>query len=110
MEIVENKYAILSKEQYLLQSLTESKEIPSENTESPRKATPTKFILPLEEDETTTYENETQKQVCFVIIVFKFVFLTKVFYVVRMALTIMIVQRVLILCNELITQKKKLTR
>lgn len=67
LEIVENKYAILNKEQqYLLQNMTmESKEIPVENTESHQKATPSKFILPLEEDETKNYGNDTPKQVCF---------------------------------------------
>lgn len=65
LEVVENKYAILNKEQYLLQNLMESKEIPLENTESQRKATPTKFILPLEEDE-ATFENDrtNEVQVC----------------------------------------------
>lgn len=61
LEIVENKYAILNKEQYLLQQLSESKDIPTENTESLRKATPTKFILPLEEE--TNFENGIRKEV-----------------------------------------------
>lgn len=71
MEIVENKYAILNKEQYLLQNLTQSKEIPTENTESLRKATPTKFILPLqEEEEEANFTNDSQKQVCLSLLYF----------------------------------------
>lgn len=53
MEIVENKFAILAKEQHLLANLSPvSKEISVENTEidSYRKLTPTKFILPLEDE------------------------------------------------------------
>lgn len=106
MEIVENKYAILNKEQYLLQSLTESKEIPAENTESHRKATPTKFILPLEEDETTC-ENDTQKQVCYDCFFFFLIPICNGFYVARMEPNV-ITQRILILCNELTRQKREL--
>lgn len=73
MEIVENKYAILNAEQYLLRNMSKAKEIPLENTEfhETRKATPTKFILPLEDmnhveeqqSEANTREEYLQREV-----------------------------------------------
>lgn len=69
-DIIENKFAILETEQYLLlecelkQNLNNSKDSPSENSvllDSPlRKSTPTKFILPLDDAEMKQTENKIE--------------------------------------------------
>lgn len=61
-EIVENKFTVLNHEQYLLENLSLSKEVSTENTEEQdtKNTAETKFILPL--DDTCENHNHIEKK------------------------------------------------